>query len=60
MGGDWAGFFFIGSVVVPGFIILSGYPGPAVMAFLFLMIAAGLCGLADPESPCRTPRKPRR
>jgi hypothetical protein len=58
--GDWAGFFFIGSGIVPGVIILDGYPGLAVMAFLFLLIAGGLCGIADPESPCRSPRKPRR
>lgn len=54
MTNDWAGFFFIGSGVVPGFLALAVDPGLAVMVLVLLFFLGGLGGIADPESPFRT------
>ena len=54
MGNDWAGFFFVGSGILPGFITLAGDPGLAAITFVFLFLLGGLGGIADPEAPFRT------
>jgi hypothetical protein len=54
MTNDWAGFFFVGSVVVPGILAFVAVPELAILAFVFLVFLGGLAGIADPGSPCRT------
>jgi hypothetical protein len=51
---DVPGFFFIGSAIVPGFMVLAGDPGIAVMTLAFLFCVGGLAGIADPQAPFRS------
>jgi hypothetical protein len=51
---DLTGFFFTGAGVVPGFLAFSVDPGIGVMAFVFLLMVAGLSAMRDPEAPFRT------
>lgn len=46
-------FFFVGAALLPAILALAGQPALAVLALTFLMIAAAVCGIADPEAPHR-------
>lgn len=53
MSGRACDFLFAAACVVPGSLFVAGEPGLAVLAFVFLALAAMLCGLADPAAPHR-------
>jgi hypothetical protein len=48
-----AEFCFIGSAVVPPILFIAGAPVLAAIAALFLMLAGGVCAIADAEAPHR-------
>jgi hypothetical protein len=50
---DLTGFLFTGAGTLPGFLAFSVDPAIGVMAFVFLLMVAGLSALRDPEAPFR-------
>ena len=46
-------FFFIGAAVVPPLLLIAGDPALAAFAGFFLILAGGVCSIADPEAPHR-------
>jgi len=46
-----ARFYFIGAVVVPPIVALGLGVDIAILAFVILILAGAVCGVADPESP---------
>jgi hypothetical protein len=50
---DACTFLFIGAVIAPAALLLSGEPSLAAIAQLALLVAGGLCSLGDPEAPHR-------
>jgi len=55
-------FFFSGAAILPGFLAYADEPAIAAMAFVVLLLAGAVCGIADPEAPHRLagPGKPAR
>lgn len=51
---DLAEFFFVGSGLLPGFLVFAGDPGLAILALVFLLCAGCLASMADPGAPFRT------
>lgn len=46
-------FFFVGSAVLPVLLVVAGRVELAVLVFVFLVVAGGLCAIADPDAPHR-------
>ena len=56
---DACDFLFTGAAILPGFLAWGGQPALAALAFVFLVVAGALAGIADPEAPHRSPgRRP--
>jgi len=51
---DFAEFFFVGSGMIPAFLVCAGDPGLAILALVALLVAGCLASMADPGAPFRT------
>lgn len=60
MFGNACDFFFTGSAILPLFLLYVDEPALAVLAFLALLLAGALCGIADPHAPHRDGARHRR
>ncbi len=54
-------FLFAGAAILPAFLAYAEMPALAAIAFVVLVIAGAVCGIADPQAPHReaTPPPPR-
>jgi hypothetical protein len=63
MAGSACEFLFAGSAILPGFLAYADMPAIAALAFVVLLLAGAVCGIADPHAPhreaARAPRPPR-
>ncbi|MBX3651267.1 MAG: hypothetical protein KF771_07825 [Burkholderiales bacterium] len=47
-------FLFTGLAVVPGMLLFSGHPGPALLLFVPLLIGACLAGMYEQQTSAQT------
>jgi hypothetical protein len=53
---DACDFFFTGAAILPAFLAWAGQPGLAALAFVVLLLAGAVSGIADPRAPHRARR----
>ena len=53
-------FFFTGAAMLPGVLAYGDEPGLAMMAFVALIVAGGVCAIGDPEAPHHNTKRRRR
>jgi len=46
----WVDFLFTGLAIVPGMLLFTGHPGPALLLFVPLLIGACLAGMYEQQT----------